>query len=218
VDNAKNDELIKYLVDLGYLKTERIIEAFRKAPRHAFVAKEYMDYAYSDTALPFMKESTISQPSTVAIMLELLDLKPGSKVLEIGTGSGWQAALLGHIVGERGKIISMEIDPDIAEQAKRQLQKHKSDNVEVVLRDGSVGYEKGAPYDRIIYTAATTKVPDIVIGQLKKGGMLVAPVGNTDIQRLFLIKKNSIGKLEEESYGIFRFVPLKGKFGQDSFI
>ncbi len=209
----KRERLIESLVEAGVLKTPRIVEAFRKVPRHLFVAKDYTDYAYDDTALPIMKESTISQPYTVAMMLEALQPDDGDVVMEIGTGSGWQACLIAHIVSERGKVVTIEIDMDVAEFGRKNVEKLKPNNIELVHGDGSVGYEKGGPYDKIVYTAGTPKIPDIVFKQLKVGGRMVAPLGSAFAQAMYVIDKVSEDKYEQRKLGDFLFVKLRGKYG-----
>lgn len=208
----QNEKLVKHLISSGVLKTPRIIEAFLNVPRHLFVPPEQLPYAYHDVALPTYKGQTISQPYTVAFMTELLEPREGDKILEVGAGSGWQAAILGYVVGSKGKVITIEIDEDLVEFARRNLRKVGIKNVEVVHGDGSVGYEKEAPYDRIIVTAACPDVPRPLIEQLKVGGRLVAPVGSMFGQRMLLLEKDKDG-IRKSFHGSFVFVPLKGKYG-----
>jgi protein-L-isoaspartate(D-aspartate) O-methyltransferase len=147
------------------------------------------------------------------LMTQALELKEGQKVLEVGAGSGWQAAIIARIIGKNGKVITTEIIPELAEFAKNNIKKAKIKNVDVINYDGSQGYKKEAPYDRIIITAACPKIPPPIIEQLKTGGILVAPVGSLVFgQDMFKLRKTSSG-IQTESLGCFVFVPLKGKYG-----
>ncbi|RLG14335.1 MAG: protein-L-isoaspartate O-methyltransferase [Candidatus Nanohalarchaeota archaeon] len=209
----KKEDLIKYWIDENIVSDKRIIDAFRTINRENFVPEEYKNQAYDDYPLSIGKGQTISQPTTVAIMTFLLEPKENQNILEIGTGSGYQAAILGKIVGKNGKITSIEIIPELAEFAKKNLEKESIENVEVINADGSFGYKKEAPYDRIIITAGTPKIAETLISQLNDNGIIVAPVG-LDIYSLVmtkLIKKQK--KTVKEEHGIFSFVPLKGKDG-----
>lgn len=212
-DNS-NREMVERLQNLGFLKNPIIIDAFVNVPRHMFVPNEQLPYAYSDQPLPIANESTISQPETVAVMLEALDPKPGNRILEIGTGSGWQTCLLAYCVGYAGTVISIEIDKTVFKIGKRNIGASGFDNIKVILGDGSEGYSRAAPYDRIIFTAAAPEVPGSVVGQLKVGGRLLIPVSKTSLaQRLIAIDKISEGYTEEKDFGDFVFVPLHGKGG-----
>jgi protein-L-isoaspartate(D-aspartate) O-methyltransferase len=211
--NERKKRLIENLISIGALKTPKIIEAFRKIPRHEFVPENLIDSAYEDIALPIVKNATISQPYTVAVMTEALEPKIGEKILEIGAGSGWQACILAYCVGEKGKVITMEIDEDVFNFAKRNIEKFGINNIKLILGDGSAGYEREAPFDKIIYTAAVPKIPKIILKQLKVGGRIIAPIGSVFEQTMTVIDKVSENKFEEKYLGSFLFVPLKGKFG-----
>jgi len=208
-------ELIERMIRTKALKTPKIIEAFEKISRHDFVTKDYLGSAYVDVALPTLKDSTISQPSTVAIMTEALNPKEGEKVLEIGTGSGWQASLLSYCVGDKGKVVTIEYDKDLVEFAKENIKKIGLKNIEVVCGDGSVGYEKESPYDKVIFTCAVPSIPKPILNQLKIGGRILAPVGPIEEQKMVAIDK--IGKDRYKETDIepfsFVFVRLKGKYG-----
>jgi len=208
-------ELIEQMIKSKVLKTPKIIEAFEKISRHDFVTKEYFGSSYIDIALPTLNDSTISQPSTVAIMTEALNPTQGEKILEIGTGSGWQASLLAYCIGSKGKVVSIEYDKDLMNFAKKNIQKAGLKNIETVCGDGSVGYEKEAPYDKIIFTCAVPSIPQPILNQLKIGGRIVAPVGPTDEQRMIAIDKTEKGKFKESDIEpiSFVFVKLKGKYG-----
>ncbi len=201
----------KFLIELmkreGALRTPNIIRAFEKVPREKFVLPAYAKDAYADIPLPIMAGQTISQPSTVAIMTELLDAHAGHKVFEVGTGSGYQAAILSEIVGKNGRVITTEIVPEVFEFGKKNLQKYK--NVTVLFCDGSEGYEKEVPYDRIIITAAAPEIPEALKKQLKVGGKLVAPVGVGYIQEMTLVERVSKTEYNTTYHGQFAFVPMK---------
>ena len=191
---------------------KKIINAFLKVPRENFVLDEWKWQAYDDNPLPIPADQTISQPTTVVQMLNELELKRGMKVLEIGAGSGYNAALMGKIVGKEGKVISVEIIPELVKFAKENLEKVKIKNVKIVKADGSRGYEKEKPYDRIVCTAASPKIPETWKEQLKRGGIILAPVGKKYGQTLLKIKR--IGNnYEYEELGDYLFVPLRGKHG-----
>ena len=192
--------------------SERVAEAMLKVPRHVFVPPEYRREAYNDYPLPIGYDQTISAPHMVAIMCELLDLKEGMKVLEIGTGSGYHAAIVAELVGKDGKVITIERIPELAKRAEKTLKELGYDNVIVIVGDGSEGYKDEAPYDRIYVTATAPEVPPPLIEQLKEGGKMVIPIGNLS-QYLYLIEKKKGGKIERRNMGPVRFVPLIGKFG-----
>jgi len=187
--------------------SKEVIDAFKKVKREDFVLKEYRNVAYKDVALPIIENQTISQPSTVIIMTNALDVKKGMKVLEIGAGSGYQAALLSKLVGSKGKVVTVEIIKELVDFAKKNLKKAKIRNVNVIHGDGSLGYAKEKPYDRIIVTAACPRILDSYLKQLKKKGILIIPVGK-GFQRMIKVKEKRVIDL-----GDFVFVPLKGKHG-----
>ena len=201
----KKEQLLRELIDGGYLRSRAVIEAFRKVPRENFVLPEHIRYAYANYPLPIPGQQTISQPLTVAVMTEALEPRRGDRVLEVGSGSGYQAAILSEVVGPTGKIITTEIIPELFEFAKKNLSGYK--NVTVVHTDGSKGYEKESPYDRIIVTASAPRVPEPLAEQLKEGGRLVIPVGD----QMIIVEKNK--GLQEKFLGYYAFVPLTGKHG-----
>lgn len=190
---------------------EAIIKAFKQVPREIFVPDEYKSDAYLDYPLPIGAEQTISQPSTVVFMLNALNLEKGNKVLEIGTGSGWNACLIAKII-EPGIVYTTEIVPDLVMLAKNNIKKCKINNVKIIKTDGSKGYKKEAPFDRIIITAACPQIPKPLIDQLNDSGIIIAPVGPAYVQKMMKGVKNN-GKLVVEYLGDFRFVPLIGKHG-----
>lgn len=210
--DVQNGRLIIHLKNSGFLKSKDLENALQIVQRHNFIPENIVEMAYEDTPLSIGQDQTISQPRTVVAMTEALEVNVGQKILEIGTGSGWQAAILANLVGSAGMVYTIEIIPELAEFARKNLIKQKVLNVKIVCGDGSVGLEKYGPYDRIIVTAACPKVPKPLIEQLKVGGILVVPVGNIYLQKMKIIKKLESG-IEEKDIGSFMFVPLKGKLG-----
>ncbi|AAB88934.1 protein-L-isoaspartate O-methyltransferase [Archaeoglobus fulgidus] len=192
--------------------SRKVYEAIRKVPRHLFVPESYKNEAYVDTPLPIGYGQTISAPHMVAIMCELLDLREGDKVLEVGTGCGYHAAVTAEIVGKSGKVISIEYIPELAERARAILKALGYDNVEVIVGDGSKGYEKEAPYDKIYVTAAAPDIPKPLIEQLKPRGRMVIPVGDS-VQWLIIVEKDESGNVRKKNWGSVRFVPLRGEYG-----
>ena len=186
------------------IKDERVLRAMEEVPRHLFVPESMRECAYADEALPIGEGQTISQPYMVALMSECLEFRGGEKVLEVGCGSGYQAAVLGLLAK---KVYSVERVEKLFLQAKERLDMLGYENVCVIHGDGSVGYKKEAPYDRIIVTAAASKVPDELLGQLKEGGILVIPVGGAFMQNLLKIRKVK-GEFVEERVTYCVFVPL----------
>ncbi len=203
-------ELIDNLIKSGYLKTPRIINALKKNDRQDFVPEDLKHEAYINAPLPIGFGQTISQPLTVAFMLELLQPEEGNKILDVGSGSGWQTAMLAEIVGPPaggGKIFAVEILEKLSEFGKKNIEKYdfvEEGRVEFVHTDGSFGLPEKAPFDRIIAAAAAEAIPEIWKTQLKIGGRLVAPVGS-DI--ILLVKKND-NEFEEKKFSGFAFVPL----------
>ena len=201
----ERERMVVELINHGYLKTERIIKVFLEVPRHLFVRESDVNFAYADYPLPILAGQTISAPHMVAIMTELLEPRPGDKVLEIGAGSGYQAAVLSKLVK---KVYSVEIEPELVSFAKSNLERAGIKNVEVIQGDGSKGYEKAKPYEKIIVTCATPEIFDSWISQLKTNGILLAPVGGGFYQELIKIRKTKKG-LERKNYGGCAFVPLR---------
>jgi len=206
------NDLINYLKNSKFLTSDNVESAFQNIPRHEFVPTSELEYAYNNEPLPIMKHQTISQPGVVSIMTEWLDVKAGQNILEIGSGSGWQSGILSYLVGD-GTIYSVERHSKLVKFAQENLKKLKINNVHVILGDGSIGYPKGSPYDRIIITAACTEVPLPLFDQLNKNGLLIAPVGDSS-QSLILLKKTSKGIIEIKKQSNYVFVPLRGKFGK----
>lgn len=182
-----------------------VLEAMRKVPRHLFVPAQYQKYAYEDTPLPIGKGQTISQPFIVASMTQLLQPRPDDRILEIGTGSGYQAAVLGEIARE---VYTIEIVQALGERAKKLLDSLGYSNVKVTIGDGYKGLEAKAPFDGIIVTAAPDEIPPPLIEQLKEGGRMVIPVGKPGaVQTLTLVEKRN-GKIIKTGQERVRFVPF----------
>lgn len=191
------------------IKDRRVLDAMRKVPRHLFMPESLRASAYEDIALPIGEGQTISQPYMVAAMTELLELSGAEKVLEIGTGSGYQAAVLAELAAE---VYTIERIPLLADEASERLAGLGYNNVTVLTGDGSKGLESRAPFDRIIITAAAPELPEIIIKQLKEGGIIVAPVGERFSQVVIKGRKKK-GVLEEEFKVPCVFVPLIGEYG-----
>ena len=202
MDNLNS--LIHSLITGGYLKTPAIVEAFRKIDRKGFVPEAMKVWAYLDQPLSIGQGQTIYQPLTVAFMLELLEPAAGQKVLDVGTGSGWQAALLAEIAGTQGLVVSIERIKSLSESARQNLSKFNFNNLKLVVGDGSLGYLQEALYDRIIAAASSNLIPQTWQDQLKPGGVIVAPVGES----LVKLVKIGDGKFKKEEYPGFVFVPL----------
>jgi protein-L-isoaspartate(D-aspartate) O-methyltransferase len=192
---------------------ERVLAAMASLPRHVFVPLPMREQAYQDHAVPIGFDVTISQPYVVAWMTEALALDDGARVLEIGTGSGYQAAVLARIARE---IYTVERVPVLARRARFVLRVLGLDNVHVVIGDGSVGLPQHAPYDAIVVTAAAPHVPDELLAQLAPGGRLVVPVGSGPIQSLRVIRRRDDGQLSVTDRGGVVFVPLVGQRGFDA--
>ncbi len=194
-------------VPAQYLITDpKVLEAMCTVPRHLFVPKDLVDRAYSDTFLPIGYGQTISQPYIVAIMTQLLELEGDEKVLEIGTGSGYQAAVLAELVPE---VYSMEIVPELADQAAERLRGLGYTDIHLRLGNGYYGWEEAAPFDAVIVTCAPDHVPPPLVEQLKEGGRMVIPVGPRGLQTLWLIDKVE-GKVQATNIMPVGFVPLVG--------
>lgn len=188
------------------IRDERVLTAIGTVKRHEFVPAELRAHAYADRPLPIGEGQTISQPYIVALMSEKLALRPGEKVLEIGTGSGYQAAVLAQM---GCRVHSIEILPDLAADARQRL-RHLGYAVEVRAGDGFFGWPEEAPFDAIIITAATPEVPDTLVRQLREGGRIILPLGSDDGQRLVLGTRTASGLSIENIAGV-AFVPMTGE-------
>jgi protein-L-isoaspartate(D-aspartate) O-methyltransferase len=188
------------------IRDQRVLEAMARVPREEFVGPDDRDVAYGDHALQIGEGQTISQPYVVARMTELLRTQPEHCVLEVGTGSGYQAAVLAELVRE---VISIERHASLADAARERLERLGYMNVRVVHADASLGYPSEAPYDRIVITAATPKIDPALAQQLTADGLIVAPIGDLELQEL--VVRDARGR--EERHGPVRFVPLRGQAG-----
>jgi protein-L-isoaspartate(D-aspartate) O-methyltransferase len=209
----KKDALIEELVKACHIKSSAVKKAFASVSREDFLPDGQRMMAYADTPLPIPAGQTISAPSMIAIMLEVAELKPGMKVLEVGAGSGYNAALIAEIVGQEN-VVTVERLPELVAFAGVNLRKGGYGKVRVVKGDGTLGFKEGAPYDRIIVTAAAPKISKHWVGQLKAGGLIIAPVGGRGFyQELTVAKKGKDGSLTEREEGGCVFVPLIGEEG-----
>ena len=196
--------MVKTQLEERGIKDKRVLQTMRETPRHLFIPERFKDVAYEDGPLPIGNGQTISQPYIVALMTELLELNGNERILEIGTGSGYQAAILSPLAKE---VYSIEIIKSLAEKATQKLIEMHYHNVTVKWGDGYQGWIEHAPFDAIIVTAAPDHIPQVLIDQMKIGGKLVLPVG-TYFQKLKLITKLRDGKIEEENVTSVRFVPM----------
>lgn len=203
--------LISHLKHQGYIKSHSVEAAFLQIPREQFVPINQKRYAYDDTPLWIGKGQTISAPHMVAIMCEALDIKPGQKILEIGTGSGYHAAIVSQMVGKLGMVYSIERIDSLAQQAMDNIQSIGISNVVIKAGDGSEGLAEYAPYDRIYLTCAAPKLPQPLVGQVIDSGKILVPEGDM-VCTLKLYEKNN-GKMIAHNFGGCVFVPLLGKYG-----
>ncbi|MBI4044343.1 MAG: protein-L-isoaspartate(D-aspartate) O-methyltransferase [Candidatus Diapherotrites archaeon] len=210
----KREKLVEHLKATLAIRTKTIENAFLATKRELFVPKNMREHAYADDALPIGLGQTISQPTTIAAMLEMLGAKKEMRVADVGSGSGYLAALLSHIVGEKGQVIACEIMKELAEKSRESLKAQGCTNVTVIEGDAAEALPPHGPFDRIIISAACPFIPRPLFGSLKEGGAAVAPVGDQSTQaltRLSKIKGKPVKKEFLESR--FVFVPLRGKHG-----
>jgi len=201
-------EMVRVQLERRGISDERVLQAMREVPRHLFIDEKYRHLAYADHPLPIDAEQTISQPYIVGLMTEVIEIEKGEKVLEIGTGSGYQAAVLAHLTDE---VYSVEIIKELAEKADRTLKKLGYTQVRIKWGDGNLGWAENAPYDAVIVTCASKEVPPALFEQLREGGKMVIPIGDpSSFQILTLIEKRQGKKAEKEILGV-RFVPMTEK-------
>ena len=208
---SERDILVKKLVKEEYIKSEKVKEAFLNVHRHKFLPENLKHVAYCDCPLEIGLGQTISAPHMVAIMCEALDIQKGQKILEIGAGSGYHAAVVSFIVGDKGHVYSIERLEKLATKASDNLKNAGFENTAVELGDGSEGLKKYQHFDRIYVTCAAPSVPQPLINQLKDGGKLLIPVGKMYCELKLIIKQGE--KLSSQNLGGSVFVPLVGKHG-----
>lgn len=210
--DSRSDErsrMVERQIRARGITNPRVLAAMREIPRHIFIPPPYDRSAYEDNPLPIGEGQTISQPYIVALMTDLLNPGPGDRVLELGTGSGYQTAILAALAKH---VVTIERIPAVADLARSNLSRLGLTNIEMVVRDGTTGYPEDSPYNAILITAATPQIPKPLIDQLAEGGRLVAPVGSRDLQELVRITRTG-GRTIESHHGGVRFVPLIGKHG-----
>ncbi|MBU2554402.1 MAG: protein-L-isoaspartate(D-aspartate) O-methyltransferase [Bacteroidetes bacterium] len=193
------------------IQDERVLEAINTIPRHFFLDSSFLEFAYEDKPFPIGSGQTISQPYTVAFQSELLQVAKGEKILEIGTGSGYQACILEHL---GAKVFTIERQKRLFDKTKRFLQEYGY-KVKIFYGDGNLGLATFGPFDKILITAAAPDLHNNLISQLKTGGIIVVPLGSGEVQTMMRYTKLPDGRLEAESFGAFRFVPLLGEKAND---
>jgi protein-L-isoaspartate(D-aspartate) O-methyltransferase len=203
------ERMVRELIEARGVRDARVLAALRRVPRHLFVRDHLRAQAYGDHALPIGADQTISQPYVVARMTELLAIEPPHSVLEIGTGSGYQTAILALLAR---RVYSLERVPELAHQAIQRMREMELLNVKIQAFDGTVGWSEAAPFDRILVTAAAPRAPEPLIAQLAMGGKLLVPEGNEKRQRLVLYSRSPRGLRRQEGEYV-AFVPLVGRHG-----
>ncbi len=204
-------EMVESQIARRGVRDDHVLTAMRIVPRERFVPDDLEQYAYADAPLPIDEGQTISQPFVVALMIEALELTEDDRVLEVGAGSGYAAAVLGQIARE---VYAVEWHESLAEQAEQRVKSLGYDNVHVKCGDGTLGWEEHAPYDAIVVAAGGPRVPETLRNQLTIGGRLVIPVGSEPrVQELMRIRRTGMDEFESESLGGVRFVPLVGSQG-----
>ena len=205
-------ELVRGLRGMGYVKSEGVEETMLKVDRAIFVPEKMKRYAYLDSPLEIGHGQTISAPHMVAIMLEVLKPLRGDRILEIGTGSGYNAALLGTMVGDKGRVFTVERVGALAALASENMGRAGVHNVEVIVGDGSLGYGKAGPYDGVVVACGAPQLPPSLMDQTRIGGKIVIPIGSHNFQTLYMFTRDE-GGLKRKSFGDVLFVPLIGKYG-----
>ncbi len=207
--SVQRERMVDLLASRG-IRDQRVLQAMRKVPRHLFVKDHLRARAYGDHPLPIGSGQTISQPWVVARMTELSEVGPAHSVLEIGTGSGYQTAVLAHLAR---RVYSLERVPELAHQAIQRMRDLGLDNVKIQTFDGTVGWSEVAPFDRILVTAGAPKVPEPLLEQLAPGGVLLIPEGTLQVQRLVVYRKSAKGDVRRKAGEDVAFVPLVGRHG-----
>jgi len=203
--------MVEHLRYEGYIRSESVEKAMLEVPRELFVPAKYASYAYIDHPLEIGYGQTISAPHMVAMMLEILEIGEDDRILEIGGGLGYHAAVASRIA-RNGTVYSIEIIPELADEADIRLKSCGYDNVETYIADGGNGLPEKAPFDRIFVACAVPQIPAPIMEQLRDGGRLVAPVGSRDLQTLVLAMKED-GVIKTERHGYCRFVEMRGRWG-----
>jgi protein-L-isoaspartate(D-aspartate) O-methyltransferase len=209
-DAYRRERMVRDHIAARGVSDERVLKAMRELPRHRFVREHLRSQAYGDHALPIGDGQTISQPYVVARMTELLEVGPRHSVLEIGTGTGYQTALLGMLAA---RVYSLERVPELAKRAIRRIRDQGLDNVKIQAFDGTVGWSEVAPFDRILVTAGAPAAPPPLLDQLAAGGRMVIPEGDRTLQRLVIYARDDRGKLRRKLGEPVAFVPLIGRHG-----
>ena len=202
--NKQKQILIQSLKSKGF--SPEILNAFSKVKRENFISGKFRKMAYLDEALPIGKGQTISQPYTIATMLSMLEIKKGQKILEVGSGCGYVLALISELVGKKGNVFGIETIKKFADKSKKNAAHLR--NVKICNKNGRLGLEKKAPFDRILISASCSEIPKPLVSQLKKGGIIVAPIGNKFNQSLVSLKKTNGEMKITENFPGFIFVPL----------
>ncbi|MBA4389864.1 MAG: protein-L-isoaspartate O-methyltransferase [Syntrophus sp. (in: bacteria)] len=210
VYDSKRQYMVETQIVARGITNSRVIDAMRKIPRHLFLDEALWPQAYEDHAMPIGEKQTISQPYIVALMTEALQLTNKKKILEIGTGSGYQTAILAELAEQ---VYSIERIPSIAKRARKIFDKLQYRNIVITISDGTSGWREHSPYDGIIVTAASPNVPKPLLEQLAIGGQIVIPIGEESAQDLMVYTKEDINDFKEENYGGCRFVKLVGEYG-----
>lgn len=209
----QREKMVKEQLIPRSIKDERVLKAMGEVPREEFVYGEMKQNAYVDSALPIDEGQTISQPYIVALMIEALKTEPADRILEIGTGSGYAAAVLSQMVKQ---VYTVELHKKLANQARARYEKLNYNNITVKTDDGSKGWEEKGPFDGIMVSAGAPEVPESLIKQLKEGARLIVPVGQKKgLQKLYSLQKESGDEIELKDLGAVAFVPLRGEEGWD---
>ena len=209
--DEKRKTMVRNQIQWRGINNRQVLEAMLKVPRHKFVPDMYIEYAYEDTPLPIGDGQTISQPYIVAFMTDELELKPSDKVLEIGTGSGYQAAVLAEICET---VYTIEIFESLGLKAKKLLDEMGYNNIKVKIGDGYQGWEEYGPFDAIIVTCSPKEIPQPLKDQLAEGGRMIIPIGKKYTQELVLLRKKN-GKIKQHAILPVRFVPMINEFGNE---
>jgi protein-L-isoaspartate(D-aspartate) O-methyltransferase len=204
---AERERMVQEQIVFRGVRDPRVLAAMRKVPREAFIPELLRELSYTDGPLPIGSDQTISQPFMVALMTEQLQLKPGDRVLEIGTGSGYQAAVLAELAAQ---VYTIEIVESLGKKAAETLQRLGYKNVEVKIADGYQGWPEHAPFDAIIVTCAPEKIPQPILDQTKEGGRIIIPMGRLPDQKLYLLEKKA-GRMEQRAILPVLFVPMTGE-------